>query len=49
MANKDYWFVIRGKVLAPDYDDAMEQIRNMAIVGKNCERAIFSIDEASED
>ena len=42
---KDYWFKIKGKIYAKDYEDAHEQLREMAIVGKNCERTDYSIEE----
>ncbi len=45
MEDKEYWFKIEGKIYAKDYEDAHEQLRKMAIVGKNCERAFYEVDE----
>lgn len=46
---KEYWFEIKGKIYAKDRDDAGEQIRQMAIVGKNCERAFYKIKKEEVD
>ena len=48
MTQKDFWFKIEGKVYARDKEDAYEQLREMAIVGKNCERAFYEVDEDKE-
>lgn len=49
MNEKEYWFEIKGKIYAKDRDDAEEQIRQMAIVGKNCERAFYKILELFDE
>lgn len=45
MTEKEYWFKIEGRIYAENRDEANEQIHNMAVVGKNCERAFYKVDE----
>ena len=48
MEQKDFWFKIEGKIYATDEEDAYNQLREMAIVGENCERASFNAEEDKE-
>jgi hypothetical protein len=45
MEEKDFWFKIEGKIYATDEKDAYEQLEQMAIAGKNCERVTYHAEE----
>ena len=45
---KTYWFKIEGRIYARDYNEAREQVENMAIAGTNCEGAIYDIEEVKD-